>query len=219
MKKLIACTVLIGAMAATSLLAIPTSGSVNVSRTDGYYSGSGGEFTITDVDGKFTFQTFCLELSEQVQNNPHTYQLNQFDEATAGGVNNGATVGGGDPISYGTAFLFYEFTKGTLAGYNYTPGAGREATAGQLQNAIWWLEDELTLSAAQIGANPFLGLLNLATAKNDAGGAFGVQVMNLTGANGQPGQDFLAVPDGGLTVALLGMGLAGLGWVNRRIRR
>lgn len=225
MKKLLACTVMIGAMAAPSLLAIPSSGSVNVSRTPGYYSGSGGEFTITSTTASFAaFQTFCLEMSEPVGGNPHTYQLNAYDAAVLGGANSGAAApDNGDPISLGTAYLYEQFRLGTWTDYDYNIGAGRVASAGHLQNAIWWLEDELGLATPL--NNPFLKLLDdisvLAGWKADNNGTYAVTVMNMTAANGARAQDFLAlsVPDGGLTVALLGMGLAGLGWFNRRIRR
>lgn len=222
MKKLIACTVLIGAMAAPSLFAIPNSGSVVVSRTPGYHSGNGGEFTITSTTASFdAFQTFCLERSENVGQNPHTYQLNADNAAVLGGANLGTPApGGGDPISLGTAWLYGQFRQGTLFGYDYNVAGGRAVSAGLLQDAIWSLEDEYGSLA---GLNAFYDAAiakfgGEANAKANYTGTY-VSVMNMTDVNGARSQDFLAVPDGGLTVALLGMGLAGLGWVNRRIRR
>lgn len=229
MKKILATMIMAGAMAAPSLWAIPSSGFVNVSRVPGYFTGSGGEFTVAATDQSFSFQTFCLELTEQVGGNPHYYELNPYDAAVAGG--NGGTVvlpdaTVGDPISLGTAYLFSQFTKGILAGYDYNPNAGRPTSAGLLQQAIWWLEDELSLNNPLL--NPFLSLLGndlaaLTAQKADANGAYGVQVLNMY--NGDPRdqkavrrQDFLVVPDGGFTLALLGMGLTGLAWLNRRIR-
>jgi hypothetical protein len=220
--------IMAGAMAVPSLWAIPSTGTVNVSRVPGYYTANGGEFTVVATDQSFSFQTFCLEGNESVGSNPSTYWLNPYDAAVAGGLGGAvllpdATVG--DPISLGTAYLFSQFAKGTLQGYDYNPNAGRAASAGQLQQAIWWLEDEFGLSDPL--ANPFLGLLGndlaaLNAQKADANGAYGVQVLNMytIGRDGSvvSRQDFLVVPDGGLTVAFLGMGLAGLAWLNRRIR-
>lgn len=227
MKKILAATILAGAMAATSVWAIPSSGQVNVTRIDGYYTSNGGEFTVAAVDQSFSFQTFCLEKNEQVGSNPHYYEINPYDAAKAGGVSGWTTLPDntqGDPISLGTAYLYSQFRKGTLDGYDYTPGSGREASAGLLQIAIWWLEDEQSLNNPL--NNPFLDLLAtkgpIADWKVDADGAYGVKVLNMYNvARDQTlvfKQDFLYVPDGGLTLAFLGMGLAGLAGM-RRIRK
>ena len=57
---------------------------------------------------------------------------------------------------------------------------------------------------------------------------FGVVVLNLRDATGAAAQDMLVyrprpntvrTPDGGATLMLLGMGLSGLGFVSRRMRR
>ena len=93
-----------------------------------------------------------------------------------------------------------------------------------LQIAIWWLEDEQSLNNPL--NNPFLDLLAtkgpIADWKVDADGAYGVKVLNMYNvARDQTlvfKQDFLYVPDGGLTLAFLGMGLAGLAGM-RRIRK
>jgi len=227
MKKILTATILAGAMAATSVWAIPSSGEVNVKRIPGYYTSNGGEFTVTAVDESFSFQTFCLEKNEQVGSNPHYYEINPYDAAVAGGVGGWTTLPNGeqgDPISLGTAYLYSQFRKGTLAGYDYTPGSGREASAGLLQIAIWWLEDEQSLKVPL--NNPFLNLLDGIDSntdwKVDADGAYGVKVFNMY-TRGKDGtlvfkQDFLYVPDGGLTLAFLGMGLAGLAGM-RRIRK
>ena len=53
----------------------------------------------------------------------------------------------------------------------------------------------------------------------------GVMVLDITGANGVDAQDMLApvatpaLPDGGATLLLLGIGLSGVGMVSRRFRR
>lgn len=204
---------MIGAMAAPSLLAIPSSGEVTIGRIANTYeqSSGGGEFKITSVGGHFApFQTFCMELDESITGS-RFYTLS--DAAIAGGKGGPSP----DPISEGTAWLYTQFRQGSL--YAFTYDLAHQANAAALQDAIWYLEEEIT----SIGANAFLAAAiaqfgGEAAAMADYTGTY-VKVMNMTDAAGNKKQDFLAVPDGGLTVALLGMGLAGLGWVNRRIRR
>ncbi|HPY30969.1 MAG TPA: VPDSG-CTERM sorting domain-containing protein [Verrucomicrobiota bacterium] len=225
MKKILAATILAGAMAATSVWAIPASGTVYITHEPGYYGAERGELTVTsaDPDQAFSFQTFCVERNEYHSSDPnyiYNYQINPDDAAVAGGFG-GQDEHGHDPISLGTAYLFSMFTKGTLSGYDYVPGSGRESDAQILQTAIWWLEDEIDLRSP--AANAFLGLLwsekeDWDYWKADANGEYGVKVLNITYSSGGNAQDVLQVPDGGLTLAFLGMGLAGLAGM-RRIRK
>ncbi|MBP7827050.1 MAG: VPDSG-CTERM sorting domain-containing protein [Verrucomicrobia bacterium] len=240
MKKILAATILAGAMVATSVWAIPSSGEIDVTRNVNYFgSGAvGGETTLTAAGNTapFSFQTFCIEYNERVGDNPQYYEINPYDAAVAGGLGGWKTLPDntqGDPISLGTAYLYSQFAKGTLAGYDYTPGAGREASALKLQYAIWWLEDEV----GETWGKEFRSLLmapelaqlraeyNITDEdgwKADANGAFGVKVLNVYNYGRDESliyrQDFLQVPDGGLTLAFLGMGLAGLAGM-RRIRK
>ena len=104
---------------------------------------------------------------------------------------------GGDPISIGTAWLYSQFAAGTLSGYNYAYGAGRQSStsAGALQQAIWWLEGET--GGVQNGfvttAETALSL-NDTTIKNNANGAYGVEVLNL-GAAGTVQDQLVIVPE------------------------
>ena len=131
-----------------------------------------------------SFQTFCIERSETfVPGQPYDYAIS--NNAIYGSV--GA---GGDPLSIGTAWLYAQFTIGSLivgpSNYDYfTSGTSRSANAGLLQFAFWALEDELnsTELAAQAN-NPFYkaALANfggLPGAQADANGAYGVRVLNL----------------------------------------
>lgn len=190
----------------------------------GYQSGDNAEYTILSSDSVLNpttlgynsnaivfggFETFCLEYSQTITAGG-TYHYDISNGAIPGG--NGA-VSGSDPISAGTALLYLEFAKGILSGYDYTPGSGREASANQLQQAIWWLEDEITLSNP--GANIFLSQLgNLSTAKLDNNGLYNVAVLNIGPSPNYPNQDLLVltnnVPDGGQTALLLLLSISGL---------
>lgn len=131
-------------------------------------------------------------------------------------VNNTSAVWGGvgptgDPISKATAWLFSQFASGSLSGYDYTVGSGRATDAGNLQKAIWWLEQEssaysgigdteadatsadnewLDLAKSQLGYASYLDMRT-----DDANGAYGVRVMNLYDLNGDRAQDMLMVPE------------------------
>jgi hypothetical protein len=163
-----------------------------------------------------TFQTFCLEEHEFISNDT-TYDVILNYKAIYGGV--GAT---GDPISLGTAFLYEQFAKGTLTGFNY--GAGRDAT--DLQKAIWYLEDETPNGAL----NTFYTNLlisefgSVANAKLDNNGRYNVSVLNLydVGHAGDPNyrdQDLLIlnVPEP-MTIMFLGFGLVGVA-LSRRFKK
>jgi len=226
---------------------------ISISRIDGYYAGVGGEFTITAVDpnataaitnivipnysasttnenGLLSFQTFCIEYTEHV-NPPET---DNYDVNPAGAVGGGALGPNPDPLSLGTEYLYQSFATGALAPlYNYTPGAGRQNSAAALQEAFWYLEDEITLSNPL--TNVFLNLVNtniaggLAFAKTntDTGNLYNVFALNLTDLSGGDRQSQLVygnintttfnnVPDGGLTLMMLGAGLSGLAILRRR---
>ena len=190
MKKFCLAIGLAGVLAAPTLQAA-MSGQITLST--GPNSVGGGEFVATGLGGLSslgTFSSFCLEHNEYF-NPGGTYNATVNDRTISGGV---ATSGapGSDPLSMGTAWLYSNFRAGTLAGYN----SGLTATAGQLQNAIWWLEGEITTSQA---ANPFilqipnnLGWRDYNSAV-DANGAWGVVALNLTYPNGGRAQDQLAL--------------------------
>jgi hypothetical protein len=200
-----------------------------------YQTGRGGEFTalpigfsvggyVAGVTGdlveKGTFQTFCLEMREN--SNTGLYDVTRIQVTQYGGVT----------LNKGTAWLYEQFRIGQLNSYVY--GAGRQTTAAALQNEIWFLMgqietpdatfDPIVNAAALLGSwnvlDPSTGWLNVGVLNLWAVG----QVDTRTGAR----QDFLVsivpqigpiiVPDGGLTLALLGMGLCGLGVVSHRIR-
>jgi hypothetical protein len=212
MKKLLLLGVVLSF--AASALAIPFAGQATVGRTAGTYGLTGGEYTISPVaPTSFTpFQSFCLEIPETAASG--WYTLDTVAINGGGGPNP-------DPISIGTAWLFAQFSAGTLFGYDYTIGAGRQASAYALQLAFWNLEQESAYLPA-----PALAFLNLAQAAfpnqnifGDDNGKQGVYAMNFYDSTGKPLQSMLAVPDGGSMLALLGIALLGLQGFFRFARR
>ena len=224
MKRLLILIGLGGVLAAQTSSALQ----VNIVRFTGYYTLPGGEFTVFGYpannaafqaiyqnysslatyasgipkDGN-GFETFCMNTSTPQLGNPET-----------------ATMSVGQ-VTLGTAWLYSEFARGILGGYNYTPGAGRAASAYDLQNAIWALQGQHVYSAA--AASVFLsGVVtkfgSLAAAEAGSGGSYGVDELWLT-YNGTTSQPMLAyvprVPDGGVTAMLLGLGMLGLAGLRR----
>lgn len=183
-------------------------------------STGGGEFIATPTGGLLgstAFRTFCIEHNEFINfNTPYNYVLS--NAAVMGGV----AGGNPDPISLGTAWLYSQYRQGVLV--NYT---GNTLSQDTLQNAFWWLENEITLATPE--ANSYLaaartslasfGVSTLADLRQDAGAwNFGVYAMNLTDQNGIKKQDQLAyvsVPEASASF-LLGMSLTGLLWFVRR---
>lgn len=193
-------------------------------------NGNGGEFNAV-TSGLGSFATFCLEAQEHIgqpPSGPYTYTINTG--AVTGGPGAGAvdlyTGLPMDNISLGTAWLYSQFRAGALTlatGTGSYFGAGRLANAGDLQNAIWYLEDEggqlngyVTLVETVLGKTE-------AQIKADANGAYGVVALNLFDVNGKRAQDQLgiaynlppAVPEPS-TVILLAAGLGALGLFRRR---
>jgi len=208
----------------------------------GYTSEIGGEVTavISDWDWDVlqyyadstknvgqpnSFQTFCLEISEPIEADV-TYEVTFSDRARAGGVTGGGPMG--DPISVGTAWLYQEFIKGTLEGYDYAPGDinppadHRQLSAGYLQYAIWWLEGEIYFNPDNIFSNAAIDKFgSIASAMEDNNGRYNVMIMNNWGWNPDEGdysaliQDTLVfVNPEPATVFLLGLG--GLVLLRRR---
>jgi hypothetical protein len=194
--------------------------------------------------GLVGFQTFCLEYNEYVSSG------GIYDAAISLGSIYGGVAGGvdpdglgpkpkTDPISVGTAYLYTLFATGMLTGYDYINGDGRESSAVTLQKAIWYLEDEISLTQTQKNNNIFLtGAIGAITKFGDGtgigmGGAkanndfniYHVGALNLWGGSSTPKQDQLImlqppvkVPDGGATLALLGLALSALGRLRRAAR-
>jgi hypothetical protein len=229
MKRLILTIVLV-ALIATPALAVPT---VLVGRTPGTYpafpAGS-GEYTLTPnaelgalIDSNSPFQSFCLEAYELVTIGD-TYEAIINDEAIMGDgrwpvgspkypLGEAAGPDGGDLLDSRTAYLYCEFVKGVLPGYDYTPGPGRENSARNLQTAIWHLEQEVAYKDYNLlspEAQAFVDLANL----NDPGTIGCTRVLNLwenpVGNGKIPHQDMLVCIPEPATIGLLGLGALSL---------
>lgn len=182
----------------------------------------GGVFIATDVSkggmslpDASTWETFCLEANEQAFSNI-IYQAAINTAAVLGGTGGGSP----DPLDPRTAYLYYTFRtnraalNGALSGdasFTGTQAQRQEATR-QLQEAIWFIEEETP------GVNN--GLVALA---NGAGWTTigSVRVLNLfkplTTGELINSQDILILVPAPAAVLLGGLGLAGAFWVKRRL--
>ncbi len=211
-------------------------------KMDTFHSGAGGNYsflpiagldtsTYTHKDSSGWIGTFCLEKNEYFTPNG-TYDVALSSGAKNGGVDNHdpTNTPNFDPISDGTAFLYERFALGTLAsdGFSYT----NSSLSLQLQNMIWFLEDEQnTWGSPNIFSNLLLtkyGATWESLAKASYAGS-AVQVMNLTTNGGRDRHqdqlyysktegDLRQVPEGGATLGLLSLSVLGLGLVARNYR-
>jgi hypothetical protein len=125
--------------------------------------------------GRQYFQTFCIQSTV---------------DFTPG---NSYSVVTGPAITIGTAYLYSRFAAGSLNGYTYTYGSGRSASAGLLQQAIWWLQGQTggVDNSFVTAAGTTLGM-TAAQLQAAANGAYGVVALDLSGCSG-PAQDQLAI--------------------------
>jgi len=190
--------------------------------SDGYVAGK-TEGTVGGVSGGF--QTFCLETGVYFNpGTPYYYSLGHTTQPLSGGG-----TGSNLPLSAGAAYLYYEFATGQLAGYDYVNTSTRLADAGLLQAAIWYLQGgQIESGYPNLSTDPFLALANananltylnavdvleLWSNSNDTGAVQNQLV--LTGTRPTPNPP--RVPDGGMTVILLGGALASLQALRRKL--
>ena len=213
---------IIGTLVALAITPAAMANIIHVVQTPGAHFSDGGELTATttpteilgpQTQGAGTFQTFCIESQIPLDVNlNYVYTKGQTDHS-------------GNTLKLGTAWLFDMFDKGTLPGYAHNP-----TQAGLLQGAIWFFQGQIaTQDAAGFNVsttNPYVqdaltALGGSSNADKDANGAFGVVVLQLSHpSDDKIGQDLLGllpVPDGGATIALLGLALVGFEGLRRRL--
>jgi hypothetical protein len=169
--------------------------------TDGPGNTGGGEFNMFVNGSATSFITFCLQRTEYISFN---------QQYRVGSVTNYADdASGNDPISSQTAWLYTQVRSGTLAGYSHT-----QTAANALQTAIWYFENEISLTTSQVSSNAFIQAAKGA----NFSGIGNVRVVNLFAQNGQKAQDqlILQVP-GPAALTLIGPGLLALAWYRRRL--
>lgn len=116
---------------------------------DGAGNTGGGEFGVQrDTGGGRNASlveqmTFCVQTNEFLNFSNKFYVESVTDYVTYQPNTSGGS-GGIDPISPKTAYLYTQFSKGTLSNYDYGNASLRVLDANSLQRAIWFLEDELT---------------------------------------------------------------------------
>ena len=189
------------------------------------------------------FETFCIEVGVEFYpyneyGTTYNYGIGQISQPLSNGGEGSAT-----PLSMGAAWLYYEFAEGYLNGFNYTyssaNGVGtRQYDDNLLQAAIWAFQGGQTYGSypsltSTETSNPYylaalaaLGGTTDADAASD--GAYDVSILQLTDSSGNAAQNQLVmtgtgptpvpvVPDGGMTLALLGGSLIGLQTLRRKL--
>lgn len=182
---------------------------------DGPGGGNGGSFLITDYNSagtvvKGSFYAFCVERDEYM-NFSSFFRVDDIStEARDGGIAGGSP----DPLDVKTAWLYTQYIESpsvldAVAGWT---AANAEVRGTAMQNAIWFIEQELT-SVSGLASN-------LVTAATNAGwtNTGRVKILNVETLSGGWAQDQLyitPVPEPEI-YAMMAAGLGLMGFVVRR---
>ena len=203
-----------------TLSAAPVAVNDYVKFTNGPGTTGGGEFGVLgdDIDA---FITFCLQRTQYIDFTNAFHVDGITDYAYSDPISNGGDGTGKDFLSAQTAFLYTQFSLGSLTGYDYlNTGIGRGTSANKLQNAIWMFEQELAMDVN----NYYVKLANKALADGLWSGIGDVRVMNLSlrgvGAQDQlviipPDRDITAVPEPA-SLVMFGSGLSAIAMARKR---
>lgn len=206
-----------------------------------YPGNGGGEFTANtsiDYTGNYAseatynggFETFCIETGvEFTPGQKYYYTLGDVSQPIPAKGTGSALA-----LTTGAAWLYYEFGTGNLDNFDYTYGSGRKADDNLLQAALWYLQGAQTYGSYPNGGT---GNIYYEAAVSALGGSVSdpyngtyVEVLQmwadsddtiaaqnqlvLTGDGPPP---IPHVPDGGMTVILLGGTLVGLQALRRKL--
>ena len=184
-----------------------------------YSNWGGGPFGVDiaisqgNYDGITDYYTFCLEQSEYFSPGKEYYVY----DVSHGAIEGGQSGGNPDPLSYATAYLFYNYTYNTLLGFDKNSADDNKA----LQNAIWSLEGE-GVSGWNAKAQSYKDLAETESATwTDYHGVYVVNMgtMNPDGTIKTHNQSNLAIPEPG-TMLMVGSTLFLLaGFGTRRFRK
>ena len=205
--------VIVGAaLSATSLFA----NTVKLSHTafnGNPYAGAGEFWADTDNNGDFL--TFCIEKNKFITvGTTYNYTIDN------------ASLDAGDVLSEGSAYLYKKFRTSSLvgpAGGGGTYLSDHDVNAGLLQQAFWMLEGDLAYDNTNFYVNLVESLFGgQAGAIADVTSNYGVMVMNLWSVDANGGRvdnqsQLVLVPDTGMTIALLGLGLLSLAAFRRKL--
>lgn len=189
------CLLVVG-LACASMASAGMSVKMGVAANNHPYLATVMEGPICGYEVGTTFETFCLEKSENFRSG-NIYDVELDMVARNGG---GGAVNNEDPLDIRTAWLYANYLDGNLANF----------TAKNVQKVVWCLEQELSwwnLSWSE------RNLFDLADDGGDDWGTdfHGVMVMNLSGSDYDPAQSQLirCLPSQG-TIPVPGAALLGM---------